>query len=522
MPTNALSIIDPRRPELNTLDNMSRGTYTFRPRFRSVEFSLGWELEANHRAKRVPSGVSLHSDGSVNGDAMEYVVMPTVVKSPRYVLGLLKELVHSPELNTDDSCGFHVHMSPRHTSDKAMKKWALMCQILASEIEEDAFNAVPDSRKNNQYCKSISLMHNGQKFSASKYNNPSRYHWLNIVEMFRPSGIRTVEMRLLGHTHRWKYLLAWSLFTLMLGREAWELMQTPLYESKKIGAVDRLKGILTRIKEDVKPLSKRSEPMPDWVYSGLSNMGIDFTKWERPLAKIRDAESEALGRVKVYYSDAQATIEPRESNGSECECGCGEEGRCYAQMHSDGDCDSSYCGECHSEGNCNGPRRCDECQSACHSDGEDCTRPSCAPCTWEFRSETLVSTSGTVEPRQGVTSGTPHIMSVSEYSALVHPALYAELNALHTARIENINLTATNAMLYGEGMAQVIYEPLPVGELFDAPLATAQGLDIMTGEELEATVLRERELYHANRIPLSVAEVERMNQNNTDRLNGGR
>ena len=86
-------------------------THTFLPSIPTPVFSLGWELEANHKASRIPSGIHVSSDGSVNGDGTEYVVLPAVTRSPRFVLNLLKDLVHAPELNTDESCGFHVHVS---------------------------------------------------------------------------------------------------------------------------------------------------------------------------------------------------------------------------------------------------------------------------------------------------------------------------------------------------------------------------------------------------------------------------
>lgn len=352
MVNHSLSVLDPRREELRHNDN-GRGSYTYSPKIPRVKFSLGWELEANHGAVRHPAGIQVHSDGSVNGDSMEYVVMPTLVKSVTYVLGLLKDLVHAPELNTDKSCGYHVHISPIGVRLPVMRRWAIVAQTLAKAIEVEAFAAVPDARQNNQYCHKIELL-NQMRFSASKYSNNSRYNWLNIVEMFRPSGIRTIEIRLLGNTHRWKYLSAWSLFSLELGRQAWRVLHNPLAHDT---AIESLKFLLGKIQEEIKPLDKRGEPIPAWVYEGLKQSGVDFTKWNRPLAKLVESECDALGIRKRFYSDNQATIET-ERNDELCSHGNDRENdSCY-------DCD-------HEEGNCSSDS-CDLCRAAAHREGDFC------------------------------------------------------------------------------------------------------------------------------------------------------
>lgn len=377
-----LSVLDPRRSE-NLHRESCSGSYTFSPtprRIPKVEFSLGWELEANNGASRVPAGVSVISDGSVNGDSIEYVSLPSVVRSPRFALGLLKQLVHAPNLNTDKSCGFHIHLSPRGVTQVKARQWALACEALALRIEEQAFDAVPDSRKGNTYCKGITPLRSGEKFSANKYSNPRRYHWLNTVEMFRPGGIRTVEVRLLGNTHRWKYLTSWSLFCLSLAREAWNVSHDP---SSLNHSVDVLQSILKGIAEEVKPLARKSEPIPSWVYDGLKRNGIDFTKWERPLAKIADTESEIVRGYKVWYSDNQPTVEndsdDEQDEDNLCPCGCGDEGRCTRQIHDDGDCCRWDCEACHENGDC-ATERCISCREDAHGDNRLCTWSTCSAC----------------------------------------------------------------------------------------------------------------------------------------------
>ena len=373
MPTNSLSVLDPCREELRH-NAYARGSYTYSPKIPKVKFSLGWELEANHGAVRSPAGVQIHSDGSVNGDSMEYVVMPTLVKSVTYVLGLLKDLVHAPELNTDKSCGFHVHVAPMGIKVPVMRRWAIIAQSLAKAIEAEAFAAVPDARQSNQYCRKIVLL-NGMRFSASKYSNDSRYNWLNIVEMFRPAGIRTIEVRLLGNTHRWKYLAAWSLFSLELGRQAWRVLHNPLAHDS---AVQSLQYLLSRIKDEIKPLEKRGEPVPQWVYDGLKSLGVDYSKWDRPLAELVAKECDALGIRKRFYSDNQATIETQNDDQDLC-------------WH-DVDRENDVCGDCdHADGNCES-RYCGLCRMSAHRNGDLCEYENCLRCDAQ-RAETAAENS---------------------------------------------------------------------------------------------------------------------------------
>src|ERR1700682_783594 len=164
MPIDTTSILSPYHPANSRRHAEGSGTYTYIPTIPKPVFSLGWELEANHGASRVPSGIDVISDGSVDGDSIEYVCMPAITKSPQFVLGLLKDLVHSPHLNTDKSCGFHVHVSVQNTSLARLRNWAIATEALAKEVEILAFNAVPDARQNNQYCRRIEETRAGERF----------------------------------------------------------------------------------------------------------------------------------------------------------------------------------------------------------------------------------------------------------------------------------------------------------------------------------------------------------------------
>jgi hypothetical protein len=416
MPNNNDSVLSFNHPANDNHRHSSVRSYTYHMPFSPPVFSLGWELEANHSAARLPAGINQISDGSVDGDGTEYVVLPSVTRSPRFVLGLLKDLVHSPKLNTDKSCGFHIHMSVQNAKLPKLRQWSLATEALAQRIEELAFRAVPEARKENQYCRKIQLTGSGTSFPCEKYSNSRRYHWLNTVEMFRPNGIRTVEVRLLGNTHRWKYLLAWSTFSLLLGREGWNLAHKPFTSWQN--SIDRLSDFLKAIELDIKPLSKKHEPIPAWVYSNLKNLGIDFTAFDRPMKKLVQAEADVSDHSRVFYSDNQETI-PNESNDDEsnddeednsCPCGCGEEGRCYSQMHFDGDCASNDCTNCHSEGNC-APEHCGYCRRDAHDHGSLCAWSSCNVCSRQRAiSQIVIASTPALEPRRGytyITSLTP-------------------------------------------------------------------------------------------------------------------
>jgi len=344
-PSISNSILSNNHPDNNRQIRETQRAYTFRQHTTKLNLTLGWEMEANHGPSRIPAGVDVTNDGSVDGDGMELVVLPSLTKSPRYVLGLLKDLVHTPRLNTDKSCGFHVHVSASNISSLAcMRQWAIATEYLALLVEDWAFRAVPDSRKDNSYCEPIVPLTNGTVFGVNKYNNARRYHWLNTVEMFRPNGIRTIENRLLGHTHRWKYVLSWVLFTMELAKRGWELSNSPFNTKDHVEA---LSNILSNIEKDIKPLAKRAEPIPQWVYKGLKTFGIEANAWDRPLAHLSETEADLNNVPIVVYSDNQPDLPNEDEDDDSCPCGCGEDSRCDTQRHEDGDCDSNACLACH-------------------------------------------------------------------------------------------------------------------------------------------------------------------------------
>lgn len=189
------------------------------------EFTLGWELEACQKACDTPEEVDVHEDGSVNGDGIEYVIKKEHISNIPLSLATLKTICADPDLVVDKSCGFHVHMG-LPTKSARSAAWAGWYHTLARMLEKEAFDAVPESRRTNQYCKSLKTDDRPittKRYWAQKYSNPDRYEWVNVVEMFRRYGIRTVEVRLMGNTHRYTYLLAWVAVCRQMAKSAWIL-----------------------------------------------------------------------------------------------------------------------------------------------------------------------------------------------------------------------------------------------------------------------------------------------------------
>lgn len=197
----------------------------------SPQLTLGWELEACRSASAVPFHVIQEHDGSVTGDGMEYKIDATTALVPHESLRALRTLTLDPSLHVNRSCGFHIHvgLGGRVTAAKR-KQWAAAFVLLARAVEPYAFNAVPPSRRTNHYCRawrSDSGSVINRRYQSHKYANDSRYMWVNVVEAFRPSGIGTVEIRLLESTKRYPYLFAWAAVCHKMAAAALHLLADP-------------------------------------------------------------------------------------------------------------------------------------------------------------------------------------------------------------------------------------------------------------------------------------------------------
>ena len=212
-------------------------------------FTFGWELEASTSALRRYSDIEAGHDGSVSGDAMEYKVAAKAVKDPVRSLLALRRLLSDPEIGVDESCGFHVHVGlPFRTRHAEL--WAQCFVALAREVEARAFEAVPDSRRENSYCRAWATQLSGIKeftYHPQKYDNaPARYQWVNVVEMFRRGGIKTVEVRLMGDSQSYCYLLAWTAFCRLMAQAAWRSMGDISSIQKE---AEELKKVLREIRD---------------------------------------------------------------------------------------------------------------------------------------------------------------------------------------------------------------------------------------------------------------------------------
>lgn len=214
-------------------------------------FSLGWELEATERSRRMVDGVQIDHDGSVNGDALEYRISRKIVYDPQQSLAALRQLATDPALRTDGSCGFHVHIGLGKRS-KRLHQWAAAFITLARHVEKEAFAAVPENRKLSSYCKSWEESRGSiitPNYVRNKHSCQNRYNWVNPVEIFRPGGIRTIEVRLMGNSHRYPYLLSWVSFCRIMAASAWRVSLDISIEQEEI---DTLKDVLETISRTFK------------------------------------------------------------------------------------------------------------------------------------------------------------------------------------------------------------------------------------------------------------------------------
>ncbi len=130
------------------------------------------------------------------------------------------------------TCGVHVHLgNPTDTgeskwTDEQVKTWA----VLGLMMEKRVLGLVPPSRRDNATCLLIAKAYDHSDFNKPdiigelrprKYDNLKRYCWLNLTETKRVGtrrnrgyaaspALNTVEVRLLGNTRRYDYIMAWT------------------------------------------------------------------------------------------------------------------------------------------------------------------------------------------------------------------------------------------------------------------------------------------------------------------------
>lgn len=262
--------------------------------------TLGWELEAVRRAKRHVDGLEIAHDGSVRGEGLEYRVKRENVFNPTKSLAILRNLATDPYLQVDGSCGFHVHLGLGRRTRK-IHPWAGWFVTLARELEKEAFACVPESRRQNRFCQSWTR-HPGtiiaKVYSSSKSDNRERYNWVNPVEIFRPGGIRTIEVRLMGECKRYTHLIGWISVCRLMAMSAWTLIFDP----------SRLEEEKQALRKDFMLLRDTCmNPLPSREVArnvlSLCNKARLIHPFGNPLSLIKDRESEMAYMASAMDAD---------------------------------------------------------------------------------------------------------------------------------------------------------------------------------------------------------------------------
>jgi hypothetical protein len=260
------------------------------------KMSFGWELEATQHINNHVPGIEVTHDGSVNGEHLEYRVKRSLVFNPDESLAALRKVATDPGILTDKSCGFHVHLGMVNRT-RRLHAWAAWFIQLARDVEDEAFAAVPASRLGNRFCRSWKDTPESvitYRYEASKYSNRDRYNWVNPTEIFRPGGIRTVEIRLMGNTHRYSQLLAWASACRMMGLSAWALISDPSRLEYERNEVKHTFRMIRRTFIEGGTTNKEAVKLA--LY--LASKAQFYQPFGKPLAKLK--LSEAGSQVEVF------------------------------------------------------------------------------------------------------------------------------------------------------------------------------------------------------------------------------
>lgn len=197
------------------------------------EFTLGLEAETpqvSPQAKRIikQEGFTLGSDGSIKGLApnpgeVRSGIIPVKYVEPFRIVNetfVYHKIIQLCECMGDvnKTCGIHVHIGRKEGWVSQVPQW----MSFALAVEARMFSMVPKSRGlQNEFCMSIKDVYSRDELSQmagegmlGEVIGPKRYLqkrrcWMNFVEIYRPGGIRTVEIRLLGNTKRANYIMGW-------------------------------------------------------------------------------------------------------------------------------------------------------------------------------------------------------------------------------------------------------------------------------------------------------------------------
>lgn len=282
---------------------------------RSTRVTMGWELEAIRNALHTPSGVERARDGSVNGDGAEYRTTRQLIDQPQANVNALYALASDRSLDVDTSCGFHVHTGLPEVSRGAKRQWALFFYELGRRVENDAFRAVPESRRNNTYCRRLLPGANCVGY-YDQIPPPNRYQWINISNLFIDGEIETVEIRLLGSTRRPSYLVGWLAACVAMANSAFRLVYDPtrldretaymrdVFQTVQHGLMRALDTThqwdtverLLRLSGLPMPSNRRAEPVPATLQH---TAGSDINMNPIPVRRARRARVTPLPPIEV-------------------------------------------------------------------------------------------------------------------------------------------------------------------------------------------------------------------------------
>jgi hypothetical protein len=229
-------------PSSSTFKETHRMKYTFGVEWETCKGYVPRDYATSHHLP-----IKTIFDGSVRGK--EYV---TGVLHGDTGKRWIEDICHAMRTNgckVDKSCGLHVHIGGAITN----RRFNMLCIILGLQVQEELFNFVPKSRRNNSYCrvipekfqefrlinkvkyprkyKSMLKLLASYNTSYGEFNdsvnkktrhpdgryNSFRYNWLNLNNCSF-HGIDTVEFRLHSGTIEANKTWYWVLFCMAFVR----------------------------------------------------------------------------------------------------------------------------------------------------------------------------------------------------------------------------------------------------------------------------------------------------------------
>ena len=192
-------------------------------RFVGVEIETEGEGdgEANEVIKQCGEYVETKGDGSLSDEGVEFVTNPTNGDLLFDNIRKLCKAIKRDGYYIENNCGVHIHFDARDMTEAELRN----IYLFYGNFEEIFFQMVPNSRRNNNYAKSIrskydlacekkfknhilnmSNNENLEKYTPSTYDS-SRYDWLNMTSAL--SKRKSIEVRLHSGTLDHKKIINW-------------------------------------------------------------------------------------------------------------------------------------------------------------------------------------------------------------------------------------------------------------------------------------------------------------------------